>query len=259
MSGLAAGVMKEGRRFALIALAAASLAACVSAPAPKPVLGVNGAMKPYQVNGVWYRPAEQPHYDQVGMASWYGPQSHYRTTADGEAFDMDTASAAHKTLPLPCMVEVTNLDNGRKIKVRVNDRGPFVNGRILDLSRQGAKDLGFYGQGMAKVRVRYIGPAPLAGSQEARYVSAAPTSPVDVHDPVMHDSSMHDSGAPEQVASIKPAACRVSDGAFADKSNAEREVARLSAQGEARMDPVEHGGGTLWRVTTPCADDRSAR
>jgi rare lipoprotein A len=251
MSGLAAGGMKDGTRFALIALAAASLAACVSAPAPKPTLGVNGTMKPYQVNGVWYRPAEQPHYDQVGMASWYGPQSHYRTTADGEAFDMDTPSAAHKTLPLPCMVEVTNLDNGRKIKVRVNDRGPFVNGRILDLSRQGAKDLGFYGQGMARVRVRYVGPAPLIGSQEVRYAAASPTP---MPPPIAHDAS-----AREQIASGQPGACRISAGAFADKSNAEREVARLSAQGDARMDPVERGGATLWRVTTPCADDRSAR
>jgi len=243
MSGLAAGMMRGGVRIALIALAAAGLAACVSAPTPKPntTLGVNGTMKPYQVNGTWYRPAEQPHYDQVGMASWYGPQSHYHTTADGEAFDMDVPSAAHKTLPLPCMVEVTNLDNGRKIKVRVNDRGPFVNGRILDLSRQGAKDLGFYGQGMARVRVRYIGPALLVGAQEVRY-AVEPTP-----QPVARETSVHD-----QIATTQPSACRISAGAFAEKSNAEREVARLSARGDARMEMVERGGTTLWRVTAPC-------
>ncbi len=248
MSGQAAGMVTGGARVALVALAAASLAACVSAPAPRPTttLGVNGTMKPYQVNGVWYRPAEQPHYDEVGMASWYGPQSHYHTTADGEIFDMDTPSAAHKTLPLPCIVEVTNLENGRKIRVRVNDRGPFVNGRILDLSRQGAKDLGFYGQGMARVRVRYIGPAPLVGSQEARYASAAP-APAPTR-------AVYETAARAPSPSPQPAACRVSAGAFADKSNAEREVARLAARGDARMDPIERGGATLWRVTVPCGN-----
>ena len=116
-------------------------------------------MRPYQVNGVWYRPAYQPHYDEQGVASWYGPQSRYHTTATGERFDERVASAAHRTLPLPCVVEVTNLDNGRKVRLRVNDRGPFVKGRILDVSRKGAQELGFWGEGTARVRVRYVGPA----------------------------------------------------------------------------------------------------
>jgi rare lipoprotein A len=153
-------------RGAALVAAGLGLAACatgrMTASSPAGPWGVNGTMRPYQVGGVWYRPSSQPRYDKVGMASWYGQQLHHRTTADGEPFDMDVASAAHTTLPLPSLVEVTNLDNGRRIKVRVNDRGPFVSGRILDLSRQGAKDLGFYGKGMARVRVRYVGPAPLA-------------------------------------------------------------------------------------------------
>lgn len=143
----------------MVAAAGAALAACAGGPRPETGgLGVGGTMRPYQVNGVWYRPAVQPHYDEKGLATWYGPQSRYHTTADGEAFDERVASAAHKTLPLPCIVEVTNLDNGRKARLRVNDRGPFVAGRILDVSRKGADELGF--RGMAHVRVRYVGPAP---------------------------------------------------------------------------------------------------
>ena len=116
-----------------------------------------------------HTPRDQPDYEAVGVASWYGAQFHNRRTADGELFDMDVPSAAHKTLPLPCIVEVTNLENGRKLQVRVNDRGPFVDGRVIDLSREAARQLGFYAKGTARVRVRYIGPAgttsPFGGSE----------------------------------------------------------------------------------------------
>jgi rare lipoprotein A len=146
-------------RIALIALAGASLAACATYPltAPGGEERAGGTMRPYQVNGVWYRPAYQPHYDEKGLASWYGPQARYHTTANGEHFDEKVASAAHKTLPLPCIIEVTNLDNGLKARLRVNDRGPFVTGRILDVSRKAADELGF--RSVAHVRVRYVGPA----------------------------------------------------------------------------------------------------
>src|SRR5579875_1379418 len=117
--------------------------------------------RPYQVKGQWYSPAFQPGYDQVGIASWYGYESG-RTTFDGEAFLTDEqATAAHRTLPIPSLLEVTNLDNGRKIRVRLNDRGPFAPGRLIDLSRDAARRLGFLEKGTARVRVRYIGPAPL--------------------------------------------------------------------------------------------------
>jgi rare lipoprotein A len=116
--------------------------------------------KPYEINGRWYYPAEQPDYDEVGTASWYGEQFHNHYTADGEVFDMNVPSAAHKTLPLPCMVEVTNLSNGRKIVVRVNDRGPFYGDRLIDMSKEAAIELGFYGHGTTQVRVRYLGAAP---------------------------------------------------------------------------------------------------
>lgn len=119
---------------------------------------VPATMRPYQVNGVWYTPKADPDYDEKGIASWYGEQFHNRNTANGEVFDMDLVTAAHKTLPLPSIVEVTDLDTGKKIKVRVNDRGPFVSGRIIDLSKGAAKKLGTYQRGVARVRVRYIGP-----------------------------------------------------------------------------------------------------
>lgn len=113
--------------------------------------------RPYEVNGRWYTPKEQPGYDEVGTASWYGYQHEGRATANGEVFHKDMVSAAHKTLPLPSLVEVTNLTNGKKLKVRINDRGPFVDGRIIDLSQEAARRLGFESQGTTRVRVRYLG------------------------------------------------------------------------------------------------------
>jgi rare lipoprotein A len=131
-----------------------------------------GAMRPYEVGGHWYYPAEQPHYSEVGLASWYGYGDGYgcRATADGEQMDPDALTAAHRTLPLPSTVEVTNLENGKKARVRVNDRGPFVQGRIIDLSPAAAEKLGVYAHGSARVRVKYIGPADPA---EARASPAA--------------------------------------------------------------------------------------
>jgi rare lipoprotein A (peptidoglycan hydrolase) len=128
---------------------------------------------PYRVAGVWYRPAEQPGYDEVGVASWYGSEFHGRPTADGERFDMYATSAAHTTLPLPSIVEVTNLENGRSIRVRLNDRGPFKPGRIIDLSRSAAQQLGYLDKGLARVRVRYVGPAGQGDSLTPLYVARA--------------------------------------------------------------------------------------
>ncbi len=132
---------------------------------------------PYKIDGVWYVPADQPDYDDVGMASWYGGDFHNKLTANGEMFDMNAYSAAHKTLPMPSIVEVTNLDNGKKLRLRINDRGPFVGERIIDVSRAAAVALGFNQQGLAKVRVRYIGPAKLlAPSDVASGNTTAPSS-----------------------------------------------------------------------------------
>jgi len=174
-------------RAATVAAGAATLAACASVTPGGPAPGAGQADggskvgRPYQVNGRWYTPREQPNYDAVGVASWYGDAFHMRPTANGELFDMNAVSAAHTTLPLPSIVEVTNLDNGRKLRVRVNDRGPFVDDRIIDLSREAARELDFDRRGLARVRVRYLGPAPLLGREAGVRVASAsrppPTAP----------------------------------------------------------------------------------
>jgi rare lipoprotein A len=158
-------------RAAAVGAAAAALAACASTPAPAPGRSYTNEAgqkvgRPYQVNGRWYTPKEQPHYDEIGTASWYGYQHEGKPTANGEVFHKDMVSAAHKTLPLPSLVEVTNLANGKKLRVRINDRGPFVDGRIIDLSQEAARRLGFEGQGVTKVRVRYLGVRSAARDDE---------------------------------------------------------------------------------------------
>ncbi|MCP4182630.1 MAG: septal ring lytic transglycosylase RlpA family protein [Hyphomicrobiales bacterium] len=125
--------------------------------------------KPYKIKGKWYFPKDQPDYDKTGIASWYGPNFHGRLTANGEIYDQYSLSAAHPTLPLPSYAKVTNLENGRSLIVRVNDRGPFSRKRIIDLSAQASKMLGYQKKGLTKVRVKYIGKARMDGL-DARYL-----------------------------------------------------------------------------------------
>jgi peptidoglycan lytic transglycosylase len=134
-------------------------------PVPNPSYKIGN---PYQVAGVWYYPREQPNYDETGIASWYGTEFHGQLTADGEVFDRNAITGASPTLPLPVNVRVTNLQNGRSIVVRINDRGPFVNGRVIDLSERAANLLGYKQQGTARVRVTYLGRADLHGWGYAR-------------------------------------------------------------------------------------------
>jgi rare lipoprotein A len=122
---------------------------------------------PYVVGGRTYVPREDPNYRAEGLASWYGEDFHGRQTANGEIYDMHGISAAHPTLPLPCYARVTNLANGRSVIVRVNDRGPYHSNRLIDLSVKTAHLLDFYGDGLARVRVEYVGPAPLTGSDDS--------------------------------------------------------------------------------------------
>ncbi|MBT3766493.1 MAG: septal ring lytic transglycosylase RlpA family protein [Rhodospirillales bacterium] len=128
--------------------------------------GIYKIGKPYQIQGVWYYPEVNYQYDETGIASWYGPKFHAKKTANGEVFNMNELSAAHRTLPLPSAVRVTNLDNGRSLVLRVNDRGPFAHGRIIDISRRGSQILGFFKQGTARVRVQIMAP-------ESRALAAA--------------------------------------------------------------------------------------
>lgn len=157
-----------------------SPSAHASRPQPREgeIAAVPKVGRPYEVNGRTYTPADQPDYDETGTASWYGEAFQGRPTANGEVFDMNQVSAAHKTLPLPSMVEVTNLDNGRSLTVRVNDRGPFVDGRIIDLSKEAADELGVLRPGLARVRVRYVGPAPAVTETQIAEARGAPRRPV---------------------------------------------------------------------------------
>jgi len=151
------------RHCVLLSMAAA-LSACATTKLPDAPKTAGSTAKPhykvgapYKIGGRWYVPQVDESYDQKGVASWYGDAFHGKLTANGEIFDKRRISAAHKTLPLPILVEVENLENGRKLVVRVNDRGPFVDDRIIDLSHAAADELGFTTKGLARVRVRYIG------------------------------------------------------------------------------------------------------
>lgn len=161
-----------------------ALAGCAAAPQDSalPRGGYYKVGKPYQIKGVWYYPKEDYAYDETGIASWYGPGFHQERTANGETFDQNDVSAAHKTLPMPSLVRVTNLENGRQLVVRVNDRGPFVAGRIIDLSRRSAQLLGVVDRGTAKVRVAILADESKAlasaakNGQSTTVASAAGTS-----------------------------------------------------------------------------------
>ena len=225
------------------------LAACAGAPGGRSLIPVvtdpapfaTGPMRPYQVRGRWYRPAEQPRYDETGTASWYGDAFNGRPTATGERFDMHALTAAHKTLPLPCLVEVTNLANGRRIVVRVNDRGPFVDDRILDLSRGSAEELGLLSRGVGEVRVRYLGPAPrLGGGRPLQQAAIAPPRAETAPAPVLDEASAY----------------WVQAGAFGDRRAAEQIARRLGD----RATVAEAGAGdrSLFRVLVGPWNDANA-
>jgi rare lipoprotein A len=148
---------------------AASSARVVQSGQPIPKGGgVYRVGNPYSIAGRTYIPEENNQYSAVGMASWYGDEFHGRYTANGEIFDENAISAAHPTLPLPSYARVTNLENHRSVVVRINDRGPYAADRVIDVSVRTAKLLGFYGQGIARVKVEYVGRAPLKGSDDRK-------------------------------------------------------------------------------------------
>ncbi|MEP3437060.1 MAG: septal ring lytic transglycosylase RlpA family protein [Hoeflea sp.] len=143
-----------------------------TAKRPKKGGGREMVGKPYRVRGKWYTPKEDKNYDKAGLASWYGPNFHGRLTANGEIYDQYHLSAAHPTFPLPSYARVTNKKNGNTVVVRVNDRGPFAHGRIIDLSNQAATLLDMKQEGVAAVRVEYIGRAPVEGD-DTKYLMAS--------------------------------------------------------------------------------------
>jgi rare lipoprotein A len=222
--------------------------------------------KPYQIAGRWYTPKAQPGYDKSGTASWYGEAFHRRKTSNGEWFDMNELTAAHPTLPLPSYAKVTNLENGEQVVVRINDRGPFVGTRLIDLSKRTAEVLGFKGQGKANVRVQYLGPAPLrdagqhlmamnrelgqgasvgqlekfaqGGSPGTTQVAAAPELR-----PTL--ANYEEEQAPETRTAAMGYVIRVAS--FADPENAAAASNSLTDYG-ARIVPYESDDGTMYRV-----------
>ncbi len=283
--------VKFAARLALVTAATASLAACATIqprypshaegkPAAAPGKGGYKVGKPYQVGGVWYTPREQPNYDEVGTASWYGNAFHLKATANGELFDMNAVTAAHTTLPLPSLVEVTNLENGRKLKVRVNDRGPFVGNRIIDLSYEAARQLGFERKGLAQVRVRYLGAAtepprePWLTYAKAQPVSPPPSQPTAIQTVSTAPAPAAITSKPlapltgaalpalgPGVARDAPAAVdpplRIQAGAFSTAANAQRAVEQLAGAGEAFIEPLQRDGHTLYRVLLSAPADEA--
>ncbi|MEA5501580.1 septal ring lytic transglycosylase RlpA family protein [Halotia wernerae UHCC 0503] len=186
-------------------------------PAPEQPARAQGIYKvgdPYQIQGVWYYPAEDWNYVETGIASFYGGERsgtdfHGRLTANGELYDMNSLTAAHTTLPMPSLVRVTNIENGRSIVLRVNDRGPFARGRIIDVSRRAAQLLGFEGQGTARVKVELMADESrqlklaLTGRDENRTFAAVPRTEV-ASDALPPPPGARASSGPVQSSTLPP-------------------------------------------------------
>ena len=224
--------------------------------------GVYKVGEPYKVLGVTYRPRVDPTYDKSGIASWYGKDFNGLTTANGETYNMNALTAAHKTLPLPSYVRVTNLENGRSIVLRVNDRGPFVNGRIIDVSQRASQLLGFNGNGTARVRVRVI-TSPVDGSFIAekavtpkgrRVAVAAPVGNVETTrleplEGVTQAPPRRAAALPSvSLERVNPIKMFVQAGAFESFDNANRLDAELSGIVDFRVTAVIVDGRELFRV-----------
>jgi rare lipoprotein A len=230
---------------------------------------------PYQIAGRWYTPREDGAYDRVGIASWYGPKFHRRKTANGEWFDMNRMTAAHPTLPLPVFARVTNLENGRSVLVRINDRGPYAHDRVIDMSRKAARKLGMIRKGTARVRVQYLGRAPLSAHAANYY---APNQR-----PVMTAKADRRTAPPRRIAraavtrggpinltsqlaadpatgSVIRSATWVQAASYANRDNAMRAKSGLSGIGPVELRRIEIGDRAFYRVRVgPLRDQRAAR
>ncbi|MES2254511.1 MAG: septal ring lytic transglycosylase RlpA family protein [Pseudomonadota bacterium] len=278
-------------RFLAISGLALAAAGCGTTPvAPPPAnntvtvprnAGIYKVGNPYQIDNVWYYPHEQPDYDETGIASWYGPTFYGKSTANGETYDGNALTAAHRTLPMPVNVRVTNLDNGKSIIVRVNDRGPYARGRIIDLSRRAAELLDVVQTGTAKVRVTYLARADMEGGgpppsitppEIASALPAVPAAKIDtstlgavpgapVTPPVKQNVLPTPVVAPPvQVAANQPSEQVVQEpvsaathlyvqaGAFSKLDNAKLLLSKLG--GDLRISPIQRNGQTLYRVRT---------
>lgn len=232
--------------------------------------------KTYTVLGQTYTPRETYNFTETGIASWYGPGFHKGRTASGEVYDKYEMTAAHRTLQMPSLVRVTNLDNGRSVIVRVNDRGPFKRGRVIDVSKRAAEMLGMIGTGTAKVRIdllpvesRIIAEAAKTGmSTKGAEVAMNETGrlpdnivragggavqPVSIQTAAANVPG-HVSGGnfyPDPVVTqmpVTPSQIYVQVGAFGSQDNAQKLVGRLSNFGQAIVQPADFGGRTVYRV-----------
>ena len=232
---------------------------------PHPVFKIG---QPYQVKGVWYTPEPDYAYDRTGIASWYGQQFQGRYTANGEIYDLNDLSAAHKTLPLPCIVEVTNLSNGRALRLRVNDRGPFADGRIIDVSRRAAQLLGFAGAGTAEVRVRVLRNESVAAAEQV--IRESGQNPEILAAALAHQPSQtmiaHAEPPPVTYASypqtLSPRPQRhlyVEAGTFYEKQYARRVGSAVSPLGSVAIVTISDRGTPFYRVQLgPFASNREA-
>lgn len=211
--------------------------------------------KPYNIQGTWYTPQESYSFTETGIASWYGAKFHGKQTANGEIYDMYQLTAAHRTLQMPSIVRVTNLENGRSIVVRINDRGPFSRGRVIDMSKRGAELLGFKNQGTARVRIDLL-------AEESRRVADAARRGRIADDAVLASQKTPETDIlvaegkplkPVQVAEVQrfPVTSTnlyVQVGAFTKKENALHLVGKLESFGTARISDALVNGQTFYRV-----------
>lgn len=230
---------------------------------------------PYQIAGDWYYPQENTSYVSTGVASWYGPKFHGRPTANGEIFNMDLMTAAHPTLPMPVRVRVTNLENNRTVILRVNDRGPFKKNREIDVSRRAAEILGFKEKGTARVKVEYLGRAPLYDKSGRRIFGVEDDEPEVFYAkrPVTPRSQKQveaapvgdvvtrrlEDGVPLTRENEKPPSAyryTVQAGVFSDRDNAERLSRRLADYAASDVEVIERDGQSLYRVVVGGANIR---
>jgi rare lipoprotein A len=240
-----------------------------SSPGGTPIVGHYKVGQPYQIKGRWYRPEYDPNYSKVGTASWYGAAFHGLPTANGEVFDKEQISAAHPTLPLPSIVRVTNLENGRSLELRVNDRGPFIGDRLIDLSEAAARELGYDDKGLARVRVDFVALAEDATGTPPRPTVAAAAPP-----PAPAPAERASSPPPRevQVAALPPPPARrvaascatgpqlVQIGAFGETDQVSAAMADVDGLEQVRVEPAFAGDRAVARVRLgPVADPQAAK
>jgi rare lipoprotein A len=259
------------------------LAACGSSEKPpmttadgQPLVGHYKLGSPYRIKDRLYRPEYDPSYSKVGTASWYGADFHGLPTANGEVFDKELITAAHPTLPLPSIVRVTNLENGRTIDVRVNDRGPFIGNRLIDLSQAAARKLGYEGQGLARVQVQFLAlaedargtpPAPTV-ARATRPVAPAPAPRLTV--PAGREVQVAALDLPARSAPVRPVlasthVCTVSGpqliqiGAYGETDQVRAAMAEVDDLGPLQVEPAFAGDRAVVRVRLgPVRDPASA-